>query len=112
EMMPREKGRDRPYETREARARDLRRSLDDEPVEASPPSATYRLRKLARRYRTALRVVGAFVALSIVAAVVSTRQAYRATRAERAARFAEAETRAERDRARTAERSAPAEADK
>jgi WD40 repeat protein/serine/threonine protein kinase len=93
-----EKDRTRRYETANALARDLQRYLADETVEACPPSAGYRLRKLARRYRTALISAGLFVAVLLLAALVSTWLAVRATVAERgalAARDAEAEERRE-----------------
>ena len=54
---------------RTALARDIERYLQDEPVEACPPSAGYRLRKFARKYRTPLRVAGAFLVLLVVGAV-------------------------------------------
>ncbi len=41
-----EKDRTRRYETATALARDVERYLKDEPVEACPPTAGYRLRKL------------------------------------------------------------------
>src|SRR5581483_2738991 len=44
-MKALEKDRNRRYETANALARDVQRYLADEPVEARPPSATYRLRK-------------------------------------------------------------------
>ena len=44
-----EKDRDRRYETANGFARDVQRYLADEPVEACPPSAGYRLRKFVRR---------------------------------------------------------------
>src|SRR5262249_36146361 len=44
-----EKDRSRRYETANGLARDVQRYLADEVVEARPPSASYRLRKLARR---------------------------------------------------------------
>jgi serine/threonine protein kinase len=75
-----EKDRGRRYETANALARDLERYLHDEPVEAGPPSAGYRLRKLAHKYRTPLRVAGVFVLLLVLAAAVSIGQAVRATR--------------------------------
>jgi tetratricopeptide (TPR) repeat protein len=66
-----EKDRDRRYETANALARDLRRYLEDEPVEAGPPSAWYRLRKAVRRNRAALAVaVGLFLALTAVASSI------------------------------------------
>jgi serine/threonine protein kinase/tetratricopeptide (TPR) repeat protein len=44
----------RRYETANGFARDVQRYLADEPVEVCPPSAGYRLRKFARKHRTAL----------------------------------------------------------
>jgi tetratricopeptide (TPR) repeat protein/tRNA A-37 threonylcarbamoyl transferase component Bud32 len=61
-----EKDRSRRYETASALAKDVERHLADEPVEACPPSAGYRLRQLARRYRRPLAVAAAvFMSLSI-----------------------------------------------
>jgi tetratricopeptide (TPR) repeat protein len=79
-----EKDRARRYETASALARDVERYLRDEPVEASPPGAGYRLRKFARKHRKALGAAGAFAVLLTAATAVSTWQAVRATRAERA----------------------------
>src|SRR4029077_1831376 len=75
-----EKDRTRRYETANGLAMDLQRYLADEPVLACPPSAGYRLRKFARKYRTLLRVAGLFVLFLVGAAAVSTWQAVRATR--------------------------------
>ena len=58
-----EKDRGRRYETANGFAMDVQRYLANEPVEAGPPGAGYRLRKLARRYRSPLQVAGAFVLL-------------------------------------------------
>lgn len=80
-----EKDRTRRYESANGLARDIQRHLADEPVEACPPSASYRLRKFARKYRTPLRVAGVFLLLLILGVIVSTWQAIRATIAERAA---------------------------
>ncbi len=77
-----EKDRTRRYETASGLARDIQRYLADEPVEACPPRTGYRLRKLAHKYRTPLRVAGMFLVLLIGAAIVSTWQAIRATLAE------------------------------
>jgi serine/threonine protein kinase len=77
-----EKDRDRRYETANGLARDLQRYLADEPVQACPPSAGYRLRKLARKHRTALLTAIAFAGLLIAGVVVSTWQAVRARQAE------------------------------
>src|SRR5262245_42758657 len=80
-----EKDRTRRYETANGLARDVQRYLHDEPVEAGPPSATYRLRKLARRHRAAVVTLTAFVAVLLIAAPASTYLAIRATTAERLA---------------------------
>ncbi len=53
-MRTLEKERSRRYETPSSLARDLGRYLDDEPVEARPPSLSYKLGKLARRNKRAL----------------------------------------------------------
>ncbi len=45
------KDRARRYESAGGLARDLERYLNDEPGEAGPPSAAYRLRKLVRRHK-------------------------------------------------------------
>jgi serine/threonine-protein kinase len=84
-MKAMEKNRARRYETPTALAADIERHLHDEPVVASPPSSWYRLTKLIRRHRLVCAAAAA-VALALVAGtVVSTWQAVRATRAERAA---------------------------
>jgi serine/threonine protein kinase len=75
-----EKDRNRRYETANGLAMDVERYLHDEPVHACPPSASYRLRKFARKYRTLLRIGAAFVVFLVLAAAVSTWQAVRATR--------------------------------
>jgi tetratricopeptide (TPR) repeat protein len=77
-----EKDRSRRYETANGLARDMQRYLADEVVEARPPSASYRLRKLARRYRGPLATAAGFAGLLVTAAVVSALLAVRATRAE------------------------------
>ncbi len=59
-----EKNRSRRYESAGGLARDVQRHLADEPVEACPPSAGYRLRKFARRHRAALAVASAFLLIT------------------------------------------------
>ncbi len=92
-----EKDRNRRYDSPAALAADLQRYLDHEPLQAGPPSAWYRLRKLVRRYRgqfaAAALVVGASVAFGGVAMVQKLR-ADEATAAEAKAR-GEAQQRAE-----------------
>ncbi len=75
-----EKDRSRRYSSASDFAADIRRYLNNEPVIAVPPSAAYRARKFARRYRVALATVCAFVLVLIVAAGVSIWQSIRATR--------------------------------
>ncbi len=70
-MKALEKDRTRRYETASALAADVLRYLQDEPVEASPPSTAYRLKKFARRYRKVLATATAFVALLLAGIVVS-----------------------------------------
>jgi serine/threonine-protein kinase len=83
-MKAMEKNRARRYETPTALAADIARHLHDEPVVASPPGSFYRLTKFIRRHRLGCAAAAA-VALALVAGtVVSTWQAVRATRAERA----------------------------
>jgi eukaryotic-like serine/threonine-protein kinase len=49
-----EKDRSRRYETANGMAKDVQRYLDDDAVQACPPSAMYRFRKFARRHKRAL----------------------------------------------------------
>ncbi|HJS08442.1 MAG TPA: serine/threonine-protein kinase, partial [Pirellulales bacterium] len=58
-----EKDRSRRYETANGLARDIERYLQDEPVQACPPSAAYRLKKLIRRNK----IAAAFVLLLVAA---------------------------------------------
>ena len=78
-MKALEKDRNRRYGTANGLAADLRRYLDDEPVQACPPSARYRFGKFARRNKQAL-LTASIVALALLAGtVVSTWQAIRAS---------------------------------
>ena len=67
-----EKDRTRRYETANGLARDIERYLHEEPVEACPPSAGYRLRKFARRHGRVLAAGLAFVLLLVTAVVTLT----------------------------------------
>jgi tetratricopeptide (TPR) repeat protein len=91
-MKALEKDRNRRYETANGLARDIQRCLRNEPLEAGPPGAAYRLRKLLRRHRASLMTAAVFAALLIAGASACAWQALRATdaerRAERAARDA------------------------
>jgi serine/threonine protein kinase len=61
-----EKDRSRRYDTASNLAREVERYLKDEPVEARPPSIWYRVRKMARRNRTALTVAGVMAAMLVL----------------------------------------------
>jgi serine/threonine protein kinase len=90
-----EKDRSRRYDTASNLARDVERFMKDEPVEARPPSAWYRLRKAVRRNRVALAVTGVVGVALVLVTAVSLWQAVRVS--------------AERDRALAAEEQAVAE---
>ena len=79
-MKSLEKERDRRYESVSAFAVDIERYLNDEAVEACPPSAWYRATKYVRRHRVMLATTSV-VMLAIVAGTgASLWQASRATR--------------------------------
>jgi hypothetical protein len=87
-MKALEKDRDRRYETTNGLAADVRRYLDDEPVQACPPSAGYRLRKFVRRNKGPV-TAGLALALILVLGTVSTSAGLVwALRSERKATFA------------------------
>jgi eukaryotic-like serine/threonine-protein kinase len=80
-MKALEKDRNRRYETASALAADVQRYLSDEPVQACPPSAWYRFRKLARRNKRALVMVSAVGLAALVglgALAVSTALVWKA----------------------------------
>jgi WD40 repeat protein/Tfp pilus assembly protein PilF len=70
-MKALEKDRNRRYETANSLAGDVQRFLHDEPVLACPPSAWYRLRKVARRHRWALALASVVVVALVVLAAGS-----------------------------------------
>jgi serine/threonine protein kinase/WD40 repeat protein len=81
-MKSLEKDRTRRYETANGFAMDIQRYLSGEPVLAVPPSASYRLRKFARKHRAGLTTAAAITLLLLTGVAVSSWQAVRATRAE------------------------------
>jgi WD40 repeat protein len=81
-MKALEKDRNRRYETASSFAADVRRFLAEEPIEARPPSAWYRFRKMARRNKAALTTTGIVAAALVLGTALSIWQAVRATRAE------------------------------
>jgi WD40 repeat protein/serine/threonine protein kinase len=74
-----EKDRNRRYETASGLAADLRRYLDDEPVQACPPSPLYRFAKFARRHRVAV-ITSALVAAALVLGLAVSLWQARSTR--------------------------------
>jgi len=80
------KERERRYRSAADLAADIRRFLRHVPVEASPPSAAYRIKKFVRRHRVAV-TAAALLMLALVAGTVGTTVGMvRARRAEAAAR--------------------------
>ena len=77
-----EKDRNRRYETANSFAADLRRYLDDEPVQACPPSARYRFGKFARRNNRILATAAAAVLTLCLGTAISVWLAIRASHAE------------------------------
>ena len=70
-MKALDKDRKRRFETASALAADVRRYLSEEPLDARPPSAAYRLRKFVSRYRGPV-AAAAVVLLALVAGVIGT----------------------------------------
>ena len=67
-----EKDRNRRYDSAGSLARDVERYLHDEPVQACPPSTSYRFRKFARRNKTLLAAGGAIAAALVTGLGLST----------------------------------------
>jgi serine/threonine protein kinase len=84
-MKALEKDRNRRYDSASAFAADVERYLKDEPVQACPPSAGYRLRKFLRRYKGPV-LAASLVLVALVAGIIGTTWGMlRATVAEAAA---------------------------
>jgi serine/threonine protein kinase/Flp pilus assembly protein TadD len=84
-MKALEKDRNRRYESASALVADVERYLHDEPVQACPPSAAYRLKKFARRNKAGLATTGLVAAALVLGSGVSAWQAVEATAARRVA---------------------------
>jgi serine/threonine protein kinase/Tfp pilus assembly protein PilF len=80
-MKALEKDRGRRYESASAFAADVQRYLDDEPVQACPPSAAYRFRKFARRHKSMLTAMAAVAVALLFGTGVSVWQAAEANHA-------------------------------
>ncbi|MBI3411918.1 MAG: protein kinase [Planctomycetes bacterium] len=81
-MKALDKDRSRRYETASSFARDIQRYLNDETVEACPPSVGYRLRKFTRKHKTMLATAAALAIVLLGGIAASLWQAVRATSAE------------------------------
>jgi serine/threonine protein kinase/tetratricopeptide (TPR) repeat protein len=114
-----EKDRNRRYETADGLARDLQRYLADEPVEARPPSAGYKVRKFLKRNKGPA-LATALVLLALVGGIAGTtwglvraegarRDAVKAWEAE--ARRADSEAKAKQEAKADRDRAVEAEAD-
>ena len=82
-MKTLEKDRGRRYASASSLVDDVQRFLQDEPVLACPPSATYRLAKFARRNKALLATAGTVALVLLAGAAFSSVMALRAVRAER-----------------------------
>ncbi|MGE3174568.1 MAG: SUMF1/EgtB/PvdO family nonheme iron enzyme [Planctomycetota bacterium] len=74
-MRALEKDPSRRYQSVSAIASDLQRFLDHEPLEAGPPSASYRIAKVLRRYRLQVLAAGAVLITAVVGGVLATHYA-------------------------------------
>jgi WD40 repeat protein/tRNA A-37 threonylcarbamoyl transferase component Bud32 len=74
-----EKEKDRRYQSAAELAGDIRRFLNDEPIEARPASALYQARKFARRNKGLVGGVAATLLVAIGGAVIAARYALVAT---------------------------------
>jgi serine/threonine protein kinase/WD40 repeat protein len=70
-MKSLEKDRSRRYETANDLAQEVQRYLNDEPVQAGPPSTAYRMRKFVKRNR-GLVTAATLVALTLLAGIIGT----------------------------------------
>jgi WD40 repeat protein/serine/threonine protein kinase len=84
-MKTLEKDRNLRYETANGLAADVQRYLNDEPVQACPPSVSYRLQKFARRNRGAVTAGLALAALLVLGTMGTSIGLAWALRAERTA---------------------------
>ncbi len=81
-----EKDRTRRYATPMDLAADVRRHMDNEPVEASPPSAVYRLRKFVRRNRVAVATASVILTVLILGTIGTAIGMVKAKRQARASK--------------------------
>ncbi len=80
-MKSLEKERERRYGSVTGLARDIERFLNNDVVEACPPSAMYRLTKFSRKHRFGLLITGIVAALLVIGTVITGWQYLRARHA-------------------------------
>src|SRR5215471_13081626 len=80
-----EKDKARRYASASGLAADIQRYLNDEPIAARPPSASYQLRKFVRRNKALMAGFATVLVVLIGGVIASTWEATRARRAEQIA---------------------------
>lgn len=81
-MKALDKERSRRYETANGLARDIERFLNEEAVEACPPTTSYRLRKFARKHSDLIATASGIAFILLLSLLVVIGQRNRAKRAE------------------------------
>jgi len=89
-----QKDRTRRYESPSRLADDIERHLGNRPIEAGPPSATYRISKFVRRHRAAVVAASVVAGALVCGLAVATFGLWRATQERDAARLAQQEAEA------------------
>jgi serine/threonine protein kinase len=103
-MKALEKDRNRRYESASALAAEVQRYLNDEPVQACPPTVWYRFRRIARRNKVEITTAALVCAALVLGTAVSAWQAIRARQAEQQARVSLAAEKQARQNAEQARR--------
>jgi WD40 repeat protein len=98
-MKSLEKDRTRRYSTATELAADIRRHLNSEPVQAGPPTASYKLRKFVRRHRVVVLAALLAVAALMLGSILATYGLLQARRERDRAVEAETEASKQRDEA-------------
>jgi serine/threonine protein kinase/tetratricopeptide (TPR) repeat protein len=105
-MKALEKDRNRRYETANDFAADVLHYLNDEHVQACPPSVAYRFGKFARRNHVALLTASLVSIVMVLGTAISAWQAVRATHAEHVAQVARLDESKQRDLAESRQKDA------
>ncbi len=98
-MKALQKDRDHRYQSAHELQRDIQRYLDNEPIEARPPSITYQLKIFAKRNRAVFVSITSIAAVLVIATIVSIGLAISAKQSEAAAEAAREEATASAQRA-------------